>query len=134
MSVPGGYGRSFGRFVRELVGFTTPRAVTINLFVIVSFLAVWPTERLAEVPVRSVWENVFHVTPYSSGMMRALSRLLHLDVDGALGYNPLSFVVLPLMMGLALLNAVRWQKDHAGKRRYFDVDPTSEPVSTGPVV
>jgi hypothetical protein len=108
MSATHGRWREFGRFFLELVGFSTPRAITINLGSIVAFLAVWPTDRLGEVPVRSVWENVFHVRPYSSGMMRALSSLLHLDVEAAWRFNPLAFVVLPLLLFMVMLNGYRW--------------------------
>lgn len=94
----------------ELVGFSTPRAITINLLAILGFLALWPTERLGDVPVRSVWESVFHVRPYSSGMMRALSSLLHLDLAGAAKFNRLSFVVLPLIIGLVVVNCTRWYR------------------------
>jgi hypothetical protein len=61
-------------------------------------------------PVRSVWENVFGFRPYSSGMMRSLSKILHGDLDGAWQMNPLGFVVLPLLAGLFILNAARWKR------------------------
>jgi hypothetical protein len=94
----------------ELVSFGSPRAIVIDLGAILATLALWPTDRLQYVPVRSVWENVFHVRPYSSGMMRALSRLLHGDVPGAWAFNKLAFLALPLMAGLVAVNAVRWYR------------------------
>ncbi|HLE47899.1 MAG TPA: DUF2752 domain-containing protein [Candidatus Thermoplasmatota archaeon] len=100
---------AWGRLL-EFVAFGTPRAIVVNLVSILAILAAWPTDRLHYLPVRSVWENVFHVKPYSSGMMRALSRLLHLDVEGAWDFNPLAFVALPVMVGLIGVNAGRWWK------------------------
>ncbi|MBI2077074.1 MAG: DUF2752 domain-containing protein [Euryarchaeota archaeon] len=96
------------RVALEFVAFGTPRAIVLNLAGIILILAAWPTDRLHYLPVRSVWENVFHVKPYSSGMMRALSRILHLDVGGAWDFNPLAFVALPVMLGLIGVNARRW--------------------------
>lgn len=123
MTVRHQYGRALRRFALEFIGFGTPRAISINLLAILGFLAAWPTERLGQLPVRSVWESVFHVTPYSSGMMRALSRLLHMDLAGAIKFNQLSIVVLPLMVGLVILNGVRWLKASPhGRRSVLDAD------------
>ena len=35
---------------------------------------------------------------YSTGMTRAVMHLLHLDIQTAMEYNKLSFIVLPLLM------------------------------------
>lgn len=35
---------------------------------------------------------------YSTGMTRAVMHLMHLDIQTAMEYNKLSFVVLPLLM------------------------------------
>lgn len=48
---------------------------------------------------------------YACGMTRALMHLIHLDVAAAWRYNPLSFVVLPLLLfvtGRWYVREVRW--------------------------
>jgi hypothetical protein len=98
------------RLLREFLGFSTPRAVVVNLTGILLILVLWPTDRLSYIPVRSLWETVLHIRPYSSGMMRALSRLLHGDARGAWEFNPLAFPVLAVFLVLIGVNALRWAR------------------------
>lgn len=102
--------RRAGRLLLEHLAFDSPRARTLNLLGILGLATAIPTDRLHWLPVRSVWENVFGFRPYSSGMTRALSRLLHGDLEGAWAFNPLVYVVLPLILGLIGWNAWRWYK------------------------
>jgi hypothetical protein len=99
------------RVVGDHASFRTPRATVLNFSAILLLLALLPTDRLGWVPVRSVWENVFHFKPYSSGMMRALSRLLHGDFQGSLAYNRLAIPVLAVILGLVAVNARRWWRE-----------------------
>jgi len=39
---------------------------------------------------------------WGCGMTRACMHLIHLDLAGALGYNKLAFIVLPILCGLLL--------------------------------
>jgi len=100
--------RRIGTFLLEILSFGSARARAINFGGILLILTLWPTDWLHYMPVRSVWENVFGFRPYSSGMMRALSRLLHGDVEGAWDFNKLAFIALPLMVWLCVANGYRW--------------------------
>lgn len=106
--VPNRARRRILRLFLDHVSFATPRAQVLNFTGILLLLAAWPTSKLSLLPVRSVWENAFGFKPYSSGMMRALSRLLHGDFTGAWEYNPLAYAVLPLLLTLIAWNARRW--------------------------
>lgn len=101
----------------EHIAFDSARARTINLAAILGLAAAWPTDRLGLLPVRSVWENAFGFRPYSSGMTRALSRLMHGDLEGAWAFNPLVFLVAPLIVGLVAYNAWRWYGQARATRR-----------------
>lgn len=100
--------RRAGRVLLEHLAFDSPRARTLNFLGILLLAAIIPTDRLDWLPVRSVWENVFGFRPYSSGMTRALSRLMHGDLEGAWAFNPLVFAVFTLIVGLVAWNAWRW--------------------------
>lgn len=102
--------RRVGRILLEHLAFDSPRARTLNFLGILALAAAIPTDRLDWLPVRSVWENVFGVRPYSSGLTRALSRLLHGDLDGAWAFNPLVFLVFPLIVALIAWNGWRWYR------------------------
>lgn len=102
--------RRLGRLLLEFVSLSTPRAVVVTLSSIIAVLALWPSDGLQYLPVRSVWVYVFHVEPYSTGITRALNHLLHGDVRAAWGFNRLVVVVFPLILGLIAVNAVRWRR------------------------
>lgn len=108
--------RQAGRLILEHLAFNSPRARTLNLAGIVVLAAAVPTDRLHWLPVRSVWENVFGVRLYSSGLTRALSRLFHGDLEGAWAFNPLVFVVAPLILFLIAWNAWRWREAARSRR------------------
>ena len=114
----------------ELLGFSTPRAVVIDLVLILAVLAFVPTELLVYSPVKCVFKNVLFPLlfrgscptsgPFAGcdcpacGMTRGMSRLLHGDLAGAWAYNPLVFVVAALMVVLLIVNGVRWARKGQG--------------------
>ncbi len=102
-------------FALELLSLDTPRAVVVVFSSMLLFLASVPTAQLRYLPIRSIWETVFHITPYSSGMMRGLSRLLHGDMGGAMAFNRLAPITLTVMLTLIAINAYRWRS--SGKIR-----------------
>jgi hypothetical protein len=95
------------KFLGDLISFNTPRAIVFNLGLILIILAIIPTDKLHYLPIRSVYENIFRFTPYSSGMTRALSSLLHGDISSAWNYNKLVFVVLATIIILIITNINR---------------------------
>lgn len=44
---------------------------------------------------------------YACGLTRAIMHLIHLDIDGALSYNKLSIIVLPLLFYVWLSDVIR---------------------------
>ena len=95
------------KFLGDLISFNTPRAIVFNLSIILIILAIIPTDKLHYLPIRSVYENVFGFMPYSSGLTRALSSLLHGNLSGAWNYNKLVFVVLATTIILIVTNINR---------------------------
>jgi len=64
------------------------------------------------------------------GMTRAIQHLIHLDTDAALAYNPLSFVVLPLLVYVWLgevLKTYRSLNVHASNNAINDNENPSDP-------
>lgn len=82
-----------------------------------ALLALWPSDRLHQVPVRSVWVTVFGFEPYSTGMMRGLSRLLHGDLEGAYTFNRLVFVAFAVMVVLLVTNSAAWWRERRAATR-----------------
>lgn len=102
------------------LSFGSPRARTINFAGILLLLASIPTDYLWVLPVRSLAETVFHFRPYSSGIMRALSRLLHGDLEGALAYNQLVLPVFVVIVALLVVNAWAWNRAARARNRNAD--------------
>lgn len=64
------------------------------------------------------------------GMTRAIQHLIHLDTDAALAYNPLSFVVLPLLVYVWLSEVLKIYRSlnvHASNNAINDNESSSEP-------
>ena len=72
------------------------RIIVFSLGLIILFLL--PTNKLHYLPVRSLYESIFNFKPYSSGITRAVSRLLHWDIIGAWNFNPLVYLVIPIVL------------------------------------
>lgn len=87
--------------IRELLAWDGPRAVAVNISVILLTLSVIPTEKLSLLPVRSLYEMA-GITTYSSGMMRGLSLILHGKFPEAWAMNPLSYLTLAVMLALLI--------------------------------
>ena len=84
----------------NIISLATPLS---RMFVFCSGLVIlWllPTNKLSYLPVRSVYETAFHFKPYSSGITRGLSKILHGDFYGAYAMNWLSYVVLGVILTL----------------------------------
>src|SRR3989344_3976009 len=72
------------------------RVIVFSLGLITLFFL--PTNKLHYLPVRSLYESIFNLQPYSSGITRAVSRLLHGDIIGAWNFNPLVYLVIPIAL------------------------------------
>ena len=80
------------------------RVIVFSLGSILLFFM--PTNKLNYLPVRSVYENVFNFKPYSSGITRAVSRLLHGDFSGAWDFNPLVYLVIPVALFILIKDII----------------------------
>ena len=72
------------------------RVIVFSFSLIILFFL--PTNKLYYLPVRSIYESLFNFKSYSSGITRAVSRLLHGDTEGAWEFNPLVFLVIPIAL------------------------------------
>ena len=72
------------------------RIIVFSLGLIILFIL--PTDKLHYLPIRSVYESLFNFKPYSSGITRAVSRLLHGDIIGAWEFNPLVYLIMPITL------------------------------------
>ncbi len=81
-----------------ILGLSKPfsRVIIFSLGLIILFFL--PTNKLHYLPIRSLYESIFNFKPYSSGITRAVSRLLHGDVIGAWNFNPLVYLVIPIIL------------------------------------
>lgn len=77
-----------------ILSLSTPfsRVIVFSLGFILLFLL--PTDKLHYLPIRSLYETILHVKPYSSGMTRAVSSILHGNLQQAWNFNPLAFLVV----------------------------------------
>lgn len=91
----------------DIISFNSPQAKVFNLTSIFIIAATVPTDKLKYLPIRSIYESVFHIQLYSSGMTRAMSRLFHGDFIGAWEFNKLVFPVFLTMLILNIINIVK---------------------------
>lgn len=91
----------------DIISFNSPQAKVFNFTLIFIIAATVPTNKLKYLPIRSIYESVFHIQLYSSGMTRAMSRLFHGDFVGAWEFNKLVFPVFLTMLILNIINIVK---------------------------
>ncbi|MFA6088399.1 MAG: DUF2752 domain-containing protein [Candidatus Woesearchaeota archaeon] len=114
-------------FFLELLSFSTPRAIVINISSIFLALRLLPTNVLSGSPITCVFKT--YIIPLffqhgcltygffafcncpACGITRGMSRLLHGDLFGAIGYNKLVIPVFGIMIFLLVLNAFRLYKN-----------------------
>ena len=80
-----------------LISLSKPLSRIIIFTSGILILALIPTEKLHYLPVRSLYESFLHLKPYSSGITRAVSRLLHGDLVGAWKFNSLAYLLVPIL-------------------------------------
>ncbi|MCL5432708.1 MAG: DUF2752 domain-containing protein [Patescibacteria group bacterium] len=94
--------KSKKEFILDLIGLSTQKGRIFVFSFCLVFLVLYPTSYLKYLPVRSIWENVFHFVPYSSGMLRSLSMIAHLNFQAAWNLNKISFIVFFLILFLLI--------------------------------
>lgn len=109
------------KIILDILSFGTPQAIVINLSSIMIILAVIPVDKLNYLPIRSVYESVFHLHLYSSGQTRAISSLLHGDILDAWQFNKLVYLLFAVMLMLIVINLSKSIKYY---RRTGNIYPT----------
>jgi hypothetical protein len=71
------------------------------------FLLLLPVDYFDHGQSISIFEWIGVDGYYSKGLTKACMHLLHLDIRGAASFNKLSFVVLPLIVGLWTMGFLR---------------------------
>jgi len=123
------------KVILDFVSFGTPQTRFINLFLILFFLAIFPTNALTYSPFKCVFKNlilplIFNgncpITGFfadcecpACGLTRALSSLLHGDIYVAWNFNPLVFVLLPVMLIVMFISVRAWINFYRKKGRLF---------------
>ncbi|MBU0980477.1 MAG: DUF2752 domain-containing protein [Nanoarchaeota archaeon] len=107
----------------DIISFGSPQAIVFNLSVILVALAALPTALIQYSPFKCVFKHVILPLVYrgncptagifagcecpACGLTRAMSRLLHGDITGALAYNRLVGIVLVVMIAVLAVNVVK---------------------------
>ncbi len=92
-------------------------AACISLPVLFALL---PTAFIESLPDICIFHHLFDVECPGCGMTRAISSILHGDLDAAIRFNRSVLVVFPLLCYVAashLWNEMKWR--HGGKRAPF---------------
>jgi hypothetical protein len=97
-----------------IISLARPLSRIIVFSLALGILALIPPEQL-RIPIPSLYETVLGITPYSSGMTRAVSQLLHGHFAAAWMFNPLAYVLVSValvMLGKDLYSIVQ-SKDYS---------------------
>ncbi len=101
---------SYWQFAKELTSLSTSRGRLVAFGVVILALSVIPTDKLNYLPIKSVYESVFGWVPYSSGMTRGVSSILHGKIDNAWEFNPLSFLALGIVFGIIISDLIKLRR------------------------
>jgi len=96
----------FSQKLLYLLSLSKPfsRVIVFSSGLILLFLL--PTDKLYYLPIRSIYETIFHFKPYSSGITRAVSTLLHGDLKGAWNFNPLVYLIILISIVILIKDLV----------------------------
>ena len=80
------------------------RVIMFSSALIILFLL--PTDKLHYLPIRSIYESILNFQPYSSGITRAVSNLLHGNIRKAWEFNPLVYLIIPIALFILVKDIV----------------------------
>jgi hypothetical protein len=111
-------------FFGDLISFGTCQAIVINIFLIFLFLAIIPTSNLEKTHVPCLFKKIIIPFLYNydcpttgffencecpaCGMTRAMSNLLHGNLNTALSFNKGIIILFPLMIIIFFINLRKW--------------------------
>jgi len=127
--------KKFKSFILDIISFGSSSAIVINISIILLILFFLPSQDLAYLPVRSVYSTIvipafFNNTCaseglfkncgfYSVGQTRALSSLLHGNVEAALEMNKLVLILFAVMISLFFVNLYKTYKFYKKTGKIF---------------
>jgi len=91
----------------EWISLDSPKSRLVCFGTGLLVLLVLPTQHLNWLPIRSVWETWWGVHPYSSGITRSLSMIIHGQFNAAWQMNPLGYAVLSLIGVMMLKDSLK---------------------------
>ncbi len=113
----------FFSFLFDCISFNGPWAISFDIFLIITLLAVLPFEWLMYSPAKCVFKNILLPFFYQGncpseglfancecpacGLTRGMSQLLDGNIEQAIVYNPLSIPLLGIMFVVLALNVYR---------------------------
>ena len=89
-----------------ILSLSTPFSRVIMFSSGLILLALIPTDKLGYLPIKSLYETFLHIKPYSSGMTRAVSSILHGNFSQAYNFNPLAFLVLAIALFILIKDII----------------------------
>lgn len=91
----------------EWISLDNPKSRLVCLGGGLGLLLLWPTQQLNWLPIRSVWESIFGIKPYSSGLTRSLSLIMHGQFELAWQMNPLGYVVIGIIGAILVKDSLK---------------------------
>ncbi len=104
----------------DLVSFDSPQAIVFNLSAIILTLALLPPQFLGGLPTTCIFRTIIFPILFKGncptsgffadcecpacGMTRAMSNLLHGNIEDAYGFNKGALILLPTMLVIIVLN------------------------------
>lgn len=111
--------RKLKEILLDIISFNSPQAKVFNFILIFLIAASVPTDKLKYLPIRSIYESIFHIQLYSSGVTRAMSRLFHGDFLGAWRFNKLVFPVFLTMLIILVINMFKCIKYYKENKKIY---------------
>jgi len=127
--------KKFKLFIFDLISFGSSQAIVINISLILILLFLLPSQDLGYIPARSLYSTVVipqvfnNTCPseglfkncgfYSIGQTRALSQLLHGNIQAALEMNKLVLILFIALLTILFMNISKSYKFYKKTGKVF---------------